>query len=418
MNVPRFVVSLDEPFDQRYAHIASYKSERNKLPPFVDGILKARDHIFENLGSLGILATLMTLIMNPLLGYGSRGMYLDEVDGIVKNVNSEIQKFQNSCSNLSVCDKRISPLTRSEARIMQFAYEFYTLCTSVGLEDPFDNDTPVLIRTMDWPMDVLGPLTVQLEFTKNGTSLFHAATWFGFAGGVFTGMRSVDLLSNSSNEPYAISVNYRLSDGPRGFLHFVRQLISGKRQATGQIVRRILEEKADFGQAAASLKYASLVSTCYFTIVGSEPGHGLVITRGPDSCETRQSLRQKSTEPSTPIVHIIQTNTDHIDSGTFAPGSEDIFDSKGRVSSIKTSLTSISKKLYGKTFSPSEPKRKLTNNMLWGMMEQYPVSSQSTIYGTLKKPKHGYMETRLPCRENRKSAPGHSIFSFTKCPKP
>lgn len=57
--------------------------------------------------------------------------------------------------------------------LLQFIYEFSSACTSIITEM---NGTYVMFRTMDWPMDFLKELTVNLKFTKNKQTLFYATT--------------------------------------------------------------------------------------------------------------------------------------------------------------------------------------------------------------------------------------------------
>ncbi len=60
---------------------------------------------------------------------------------------------------------------------LQFAYEAAACCTSIVVPDSDNNNHH--IRTMDWGMDHLGPLTVEIEFVRGGQTVFIATTFAG-----------------------------------------------------------------------------------------------------------------------------------------------------------------------------------------------------------------------------------------------
>jgi hypothetical protein len=72
--------------------------------------------------------------------------------------------------------------------LLQLVYEASAACTSIVVpQDPTQGDSiPQHIRTMDWGMEFLRPLTIEVEFTKGGRTLYVATTWVGYVG-VLTG---------------------------------------------------------------------------------------------------------------------------------------------------------------------------------------------------------------------------------------
>ena len=84
-------------------------------------------------------------------------------------------------------------------------YEASTTCTSIVVEHS-ENGKPIHIRTMDWELPFLKPLTIDVVYTRNNQIVANATTWAGYVG-VLTGMAFCDT-------PFSVSVNYR--EGPDG----------------------------------------------------------------------------------------------------------------------------------------------------------------------------------------------------------
>jgi hypothetical protein len=51
---------------------------------------------------------------------------------------------------------------------------------------------PQHIRTMDWGMEFLRPLTIEVDFVKGGRTQYLATTWVGYVG-VLTGTSTLSL---------------------------------------------------------------------------------------------------------------------------------------------------------------------------------------------------------------------------------
>lgn len=69
---------------------------------------------------------------------------------------------------------------------MNLSYELFATCTSIIVPDKDGN--PLHCRTMDWDLPALRDLTLEVEFQRNGKTLYHATTWAGYVG-ILTGMR-------------------------------------------------------------------------------------------------------------------------------------------------------------------------------------------------------------------------------------
>ncbi|KAI8895218.1 hypothetical protein BC833DRAFT_660261 [Globomyces pollinis-pini] len=377
MNAPTFNVSLDKPPHKRYADIISqecpgaflnYDDPRDmnpayvELPFYVKHLLHARDMFQALFGNTRIWLSLLVQA-NQMISI--QNLYMDELQGIVDHINEAVTG-------------QAEKLKFSELVIIQYAYEFNALCTSVAVNVDSESG-PLHIRTMDWPTSFLSPLTMQLEFYKGGQILFKSTSWLGLVG-IFTGMRMADP-SKPSSEPFSISLNYRRVIEP-SILSFVSKMMSRQLATTGQLIRQTLEQVEHFGTAVQSLRNSPLISPCYFTIVGSQHQNGVVITRGEQSLHTTQSLRTSN--------YIVQTNTDHLSATTVDPNSLDVFNSISRMLSIENSMLQI---VSRNTINYEE---------LWKMMGKEPVLDKITVYATLMNPSMGYFETRLPHYRRRK----------------
>jgi len=87
---------------------------------------------------------------------------------------------------------------------LQLVYEASTCCTSIVVEDDkgvphhmFAPDLPfyrfllivyklciciyyLFSRTMDWELDFLEPLTIEIDFQRGGKTLYVATSWAGY----------------------------------------------------------------------------------------------------------------------------------------------------------------------------------------------------------------------------------------------
>lgn len=207
-------------------------------------------------------------------------------------------------------------------------------------------------------MDVLRPLTIEVDFRSQGETVFVATTWAGFLG-VFTGMRPGQ---------WSASLNFRLTTEGT----FWGNLKSTMKGATpsGFLLRHLLESEPTYDGAVQALASTPLIAPCYFTVCGTLQGEGALITRGPKEEFNRWLLSEAGT--------IVQTNIDHwtLDDG------RDIMDSVARRELAFSALES----------RPSE----LTDDWLWGMMSTPPILNDITIYATLMVPNERRLITALP----------------------
>ena len=206
----------------------------------------------------------------------------------------------------------ISEVTKIEfgnILLMQLAYEAHAACTCVVTKV---NDEPIFIRTMDWEMEFLKKLTIELEFVRDGKTLFISPTWVGCVG----------LFTVHIPNKYSIAINYRRTKSVNfwAIAQNIYNVIS-MRWPVSYLVRRIAESDDSYQVALTKLKFAPLVSPCYITVFNATD-KSYVITRGVDNY-TMSTINDSK--------DIIQTNRDdNVGEQMAAEKCDDILCSKER----------------------------------------------------------------------------------------
>ncbi len=147
--------------------------------------------------TLKILASMRPLFKD-YIGYANLGLSAYRLLGGVIMYEKEIQEISNFLE-----------ISFVECLMFQLTYEFFSACTTAILKSDGEY---VCVRTMDWELDLLKNITVQIRVENEGKYLFDAITWAGFVG-IFTGIKR--------NE-YCIALNYRRSENP----NFISNLTS------------------------------------------------------------------------------------------------------------------------------------------------------------------------------------------------
>lgn len=239
--------------------------------------------------------------------------------------------------------------------LLQHIYEACACCTSIVLEG---ENCPIHIRSMDWGMDILKPLTIEIDCRKNDQTVFLATTWAGYLG-VFTGMRPGE---------WSCSLNFRVTR-QGSFWTNLKSAMKGA-MPSGFLIRQLLETEPSFDGAMEALASTPLIAPCYFSICGAQPGQGALITRHSSGEEHRLLLSEQG--------YFVQTNIDHWSDES----SEDIMMSIRR--------KQIAQKHLQKRPSP------ITYDWLWKLLSTSPILNDITIYGTLMVPGESKLLSRLP----------------------
>lgn len=333
VGVPRYIVDLDAPPEHRWTQIIDdYKHHIRAIDAY------ARNVMILIFGSI-IGPPIDAIVRCVLKTFAGRAAYAAEMKAVAKQAGMDLGRLL----------------------IMQHIYETAACCTSIVAADA--NGQPLHIRCMDWGMDMLKPLTIEVDVRKGGRTIFLATTWAGFLG-VFTGMRPGE---------WSCSLNYRATQGGSVW-HNLKALVKGASPA-GFLIRHLLESEADFSVATHALATTPLVAPCYLAIAGAQPGQGVLITRNRRSEEHRWQLGRDANDA------IVQTNIDHWSHDWRRNVMESIERRQVAVDAFE--------QLRGQSLP-------VTVDWLWTLLSTRPIRNKITLYATLMIPGQSVLVTRLP----------------------
>jgi|SRR3989338_817406 len=326
-DIPRFIINLEDNPKERWKEVIEvYKEKIPKVISWMDEFLK--------------------------------GMVGEYMVGITKNLaNNIIEKAINmNCMCYSDDIRAISELSGIKMGLiglMQITYELFACCTTLIAENK--EGKPIMIRTMDWEMDILKEMTIELDFrNSNGKTLFLATSWAGYVG-ILTGMKP---------KKYAVAINFRRTTGSM-WENFQRIINSS--WPVGFLVRHVLENMSSYDDALSYFKSALLIAPTYISIIGSKKGQSSIITRERDHVDN--IIHLDSSNHSNPSPYLVQTNCD---SFINSPYNYDILYSKKRLLQVEN-------------FFINSPSFDLNNLLL--LFSSPPILNHSTIYLTYMVPR-------------------------------
>ncbi|VBB18342.1 hypothetical protein YASMINEVIRUS_805 [Yasminevirus sp. GU-2018] len=251
--VPRFIINLDLPPDQRWTHVIKlYKHKFSKVMDTVDTLLG------------GITGTALKWVT---WWYSENVFYIEELKAISETSGVELEKLI----------------------LLQLCYEMFSCCTSIVIND---KDRTVHYRTMDWEMPKLADLTIKADFVKNDTVLFSATTWAGYVG-VMTGVKQ---------NVCTVALNYRRL-GDSIFTNFSNS-INGA-WPIGFLIRHLLETESSYSAIKKHLTNSRLISPCYITLSGNRKSRAVIINRSREDSDSVERIGENVGD------YIVQTNIDN-----------------------------------------------------------------------------------------------------------
>jgi hypothetical protein len=306
-NCPTYTINLDAPPGQRWDHI---------IPDFRDKIPLATQLADEMLGSTA--CSMITAL--GLAQYTGMVAHCEELQGIANGTGMKLGKVL----------------------LLQLAYEAFAACTSVIVNG---KDHPIHIRTMDWAMPILKKLTIQLEFQRNGKTVFTGTTWAGYIG-ILTGMKA---------RAFSVSINYRqthygITSPKMSFIRNIYRCILGY-WPIGYLVRDVLDSDSNYKKAVKKFMAAELISPTYITVCGTRKNQGMVISRNRSPHDNKNG----NTQTLLTDGDIVQANADHWKTETNLRNLctetewDDICESKYRRQFVLDALTSSKEKFNHKT---------------------------------------------------------------------
>jgi hypothetical protein len=281
--------------------------------------------------------------------------------------------------------------------MLQIAYEVFAACTSVVVDMPLSNlntaaaaaapgadssgSAPFHIRTMDWSMEVLKALTIEVDYMRGGCLVARATTWAGYVG-ILTGMKP---------GVASVSVNYRRTiHGERNMVTGVlTNLLRGLGNAwpVSFLVREaLLEEDSSFQSMVGMLESCPLMAPTYITVAGALAGEGRVITRDRDESVFPWSLDTQG--------DIVQTNMDDSNMHPetyFSDGDsamhenhdwQDICNSRYRERAARIAIAHMHRS------------QTLTPENFWALFSIAPCLADDTVYTVAMCPRTGMYVTR------------------------
>lgn len=341
---PRYVVDLDAPPAQRWRHVVSDFAEQ--LP----GVTSLANEILGDMGSKAVEPLLAAAATVGFVQYG------DELRGIAEATGLPIGRVV----------------------MLQIAYEAFAACTSIVVEG--EDGHPLHIRTMDWDMPELQPLTVEVDFMHAGQVVFTATTWAGYVG-VLTGLKP---------GAFSVSVNYRRTEV--GSAEPLKAFATNLQRAMARhwpisfLVRAAMEQCGTYQAACTTLEQSELIAPTYLTICGVSPGEGCILSRDRAGTTDGSCVEARLSDGG-PLV---QTNIDCWRANRSEPEDDwqDICESRRR--------RAFALKCLGTDPASMED--------LWSLMSLRPTLAHDTVYTVAMQPSIGELVTRVEVTTAHKKA--------------
>lgn len=150
-----------------------------------------------------------------------------------------------------------------EILVMQFVYELNSACTSIVMTST-NQDERQMFRTMDWDLELLKRLTIEVEYLRDGVPLYVCSSWFGFVG-CLTGLTYETMNDQIRVPAYAIAVNFRRTQPMT--LSLILQNVArtlALHWPVSYLVRNVLGSgTSNMSYKVQCLKETSLISPCY-----------------------------------------------------------------------------------------------------------------------------------------------------------
>ena len=326
--IKKYVIDLDTDEKHRWTNIIlEHKSECLVAFSEMEKLV--------NLSTTAKVAKYLAKSIASAYVYFGKVLYLDELKSIAKILNVTVEKVI----------------------LYQLVYEMFAACTSIGCKV---NGDMIHFRTMDWDMEFLKKLTIELEFKKSGKTLFRSITWAGYIG-VLTAM-----VPNN----YSVSINYRASSGGVTVSKLIGNLkrCLGLSWPIGHLIRILLEKESDLATFKYQVSHADLIAPCYVTIC-DKAGKSMIIIR--DNNRLVDTIESPN--------YVVQTNKDP------GPNPE---------SNILYSIQR--EKLANKILAEYTQEPNANHKDLFKKLCKRPIINEETVYMCIMIPAANVLETYIP----------------------
>lgn len=246
----KYIINLDLPVKERLDPIYNlYEDEIKVVIPYLKQIIGLHLAGYEK-------------ILFPIIKtykFFNKLMYRDELEYIANKFNIDFEYVL----------------------LLQLIYEATSCCTSIVTKV---SDEFTMFRTMDWPLDFLKKFTIDVEYQRNGYTLFYGTTWLGYVGFLTMTIPSV----------CSIAINYRRTEDIT-FLNMVKNTFKtlSLNWPIGYLIRHIGENFKEMQIIKLHLTRSKLISPCYITICYSNKNPEIITrTSTTSDVHTRETVVQ------------------------------------------------------------------------------------------------------------------------------
>jgi len=385
-----YFISLDDP--------SAYLPLIREFRPNLARLFKSRE--------IQHLRSMIQRFLEKNLGKTTSGFVMPVFNLMFKAFDNPVHLFGQTCHAIanelsSPTDGGVPlPVTPLDVCILQVYYELSAMCTSIVTKDK-NSSLYIHGRTMDWDMDDLKSITIQVVGTINGKCVCKGLTWVGMIG-FFTAM------SINCDSPISVSINYRSRDltkeemdselrnipifgnqilnicnkydADMDLRDLIRKIVlftNPKSMSVASLVKDLVTKQYTAEEAKLFVEKQDLISPAYFTICGTK--QGFIIARDPiqrgDPYEQtlRESWQDKNIGPREKrgTGYICIPNKDW-----WNPKSYNLMSSITRLRECDRVL--------------QNPENR-TIDSLWGLLQKPPIKQSITIYSCIMIPETGEM---------------------------
>eukprot|EP01061_Rhynchopus_euleeides_P028944 TRINITY_DN47235_c0_g1_i1.p1 TRINITY_DN47235_c0_g1~~TRINITY_DN47235_c0_g1_i1.p1 ORF type:complete len:356 (+),score=149.42 TRINITY_DN47235_c0_g1_i1:60-1127(+) len=192
-------------------------------------------------------------------------------------------------------------VTEDTVQLANLFYEYGPLaCT--GIVAQMTNGSVIHSRNQDYAIVGLPEITVWVKFTRNSQIVYQGTTFATYAG-LPTVMRP---------HGWSVEANSRLTGWA---VDIVENIKAAKQGGTtvGYFLRRGVEQQATYADAIRMMNTTLLIAPAYYTMVGTQPWEGAVVTRDRDGPANAKSNGEGiwSLNQTADAWFRVETNFDH-----------------------------------------------------------------------------------------------------------
>jgi len=320
--------------------------------------------------------------------YGPILAYLDQYyppwmqpifDPIVAQWDQYIpQPYADELRGVAAAFNGSSGMDLGKVVLLNLIYDFSAFCTSIVAQNA--QGSIYHVRNLDYPFPGLQNVTIEVDFQRNGQTVYRGVTFAGYIG-LLTGVRP---------SGWSVTVNQRdiPGDSVLDWFKNIEEWMAGATPLALRL-RETLEMNSTFSDAISTLQHVHLMSTVYLTLAGTQPGEGAIVTRDRDDPADVWWIA------SPEAWYRGQTNDDH-----WLPPLDDRRDAMNAMMSMLNSSS-------------------ITLPSLYSVLSTPPVFNHATRYTALMHPATGEIQTMIrydaPSVESETAAGykiviGHAFF--------